>query len=98
MEGFQNLIDLLPELEEAPWGKEIPAFAEWKISCRNIYPDLDNYSGFVYGKNLAAGIIYFSPFSLGEDNHSPNTSFSSFPFPGIDIARIVDIEVRRFHR
>ena len=93
MSNLQRLLDSLPELKEAPWGKEIPAFAEWKISCKNMYPLRDNYVGFAYGKSTPAGIIYFSPFSLGEDNHAPNT-----PFPGIDISRITSIEVRRVYR
>ncbi len=90
MGKIEEMLKQLPELKEAPWGKKIPAFAEWKITRKNSYPETDNYAGFVYGKNSPMKIIYFSPFALGERNSSPNTSF-----PAIDVERIIDIEERK---
>ncbi len=93
MKKLPKLISLIPTLEEAPWGKKIPAFAEFRFVVRYPHEGRSSQVAFVYGKNKKEDMIYVSRYARGKDNFAPNVADI-----GLSIDRILAIEVRRFYR
>ena len=68
-ENLQKLLETIPVLAEAPWGKRIPAVA--KVSFDYAIPLLlegvvEPMTGYIFGKTSNGEAIYFSGRALKE--------------------------------